>query len=82
MNARLRIAVLGTARIARSVIPHIQASAGAEVVAIASRSLAKAQQFAAELNVPRAFGSYEETLKSSLSSVSSTRKATFDCSSR
>lgn len=65
MNARLRIAVLGTARIARSVIPHIQASAGAEVVAIASRSLAKAQQFAAELNVLRAFGSYQEALQSS-----------------
>lgn len=54
--------ILGTAKIARTVVPHINRSSVAEVVAVGSRSLDKAQQFAAEFGIPRAFGSYEEVL--------------------
>lgn len=56
------MAVLGTARIARSVIPHIMGSGVAEVIAIGSRSTDKAKQFAAEFELTHACGSYEEVL--------------------
>ena len=59
---KLRFGILGTARIARTVIPHIQASEGAEVVAVASRSVERAQKYADELKIPQACGSYEEVL--------------------
>jgi predicted dehydrogenase len=60
---KLSIGVLGTARIARTMIPHINASSDAAVVAVASRSKEKAQQFAAEFQVPHACGSYQELLE-------------------
>jgi predicted dehydrogenase len=63
VNNKLRFGILGTARIAKSVIPHIQASEGAEVVAVASRSIERAQKYANELKIPQAFGSYEEILR-------------------
>lgn len=60
---KVRWAVLGAARIAtRKVIPAMQTSEWSEVVAIASRDLAKARQTAGELQIPKAFGSYEEVL--------------------
>src|SRR5579872_1508811 len=60
---KVRWAILGAARIAtRKVIPALQRSEWAEVVAIASRDLAKARQAAAELQIPKAYGSYEEAL--------------------
>src|SRR5690348_12417395 len=62
-NDKVRWAVLSTARIATTkVIPGLQRSEWSEVAAIASRNLAKAQQAARELNIPKAFGSYEEAL--------------------
>jgi predicted dehydrogenase len=55
--------VLGVARIAtRKVIPAMQRAAACEVVAIASRDLAKASEAAAALGIPRAHGSYEALL--------------------
>lgn len=55
--------VLGTARISREkVIPGMQASALCEVRAIASRALDRAQQTAHKLDIPLAYGSYEELL--------------------
>ena len=60
---KLRFGILGTAKIARSVVPHIVASEMAEVVAVASRSLPKAEQFAAEFGIPHAFGDYETLLQ-------------------
>jgi predicted dehydrogenase len=60
----IRIGVLGTARIARSVMPQIHASQSATVVAVGSRSVDKAQQFANELKIPEYFGSYDEILES------------------
>jgi predicted dehydrogenase len=55
--------VLGTARIAtQKVIPAMQKSGWCEVRAIASRSLAAAQDAAGALGIPVAYGSYEALL--------------------
>lgn len=59
----LRWGILGCAGIAKgSVIPGIQKSKTGEVVAIASRDLAKAQETAQALGIKTAYGSYEELL--------------------
>lgn len=63
MNNKLRWGVLSTASIAlRKVIPAMQRGQFTTVAAIASRDLARAQQAAATLGVPTAYGSYEELL--------------------
>jgi predicted dehydrogenase len=64
MTARkTRWGILGVAKIAlEKVIPAIQAGASGEVVAMASRSLAKAQAAAHRLHIPHAHGSYEALL--------------------
>ncbi len=63
---KIRWGILSTASIARnSVIPAIQTSKNGEVVAIASRTLKKAQTFANELKIPKYYGSYEELLQDS-----------------
>ena len=63
MSRKLRWGVLSTAAIGiKQVIPAMQASYNCEVTAIASRELAKAQQAATLLGIPRAYGSYEELL--------------------
>jgi predicted dehydrogenase len=60
---RLRWGVLGAAKIAtQKVIPAIQNAGNCEVVAIASRDLAKAKGAASTLGIPRACGSYQELL--------------------
>jgi predicted dehydrogenase len=60
---KVRWGILSTAKIALGkVIPAMQQSPWCEIVAIASRDLAKAKQAAAELNIPNAYGSYEELL--------------------
>ncbi|GGE31098.1 deoxyfructose oxidoreductase [Pullulanibacillus camelliae] len=60
---KIRWGIIGSAGIAkRSVIPGIQQSETGEVVALASRSLEKAQDTAKELSIPQAYGSYEALL--------------------
>ena len=60
---KLRWGVLSSAKIGRTkVIPAIQTSLLGEVVAIASRTQASADQTAKELGVERAYASYEELL--------------------
>ena len=60
---KLRWGILGCAKIAREhLIPAIQASSCAEVVAAASRSLDSAESFASDLNIPKAYGSYQALL--------------------
>jgi len=60
---RLRWGILSTARIGlRRVVPAIQRSETGTVVAVASRSEAKAREAAARAGVPRAHGSYEALL--------------------
>lgn len=58
----IRFAVLGTAKIARTVAPRIQTSSGAELLGIASRDKNSADSFAAEFDIPRSYGSYQEAL--------------------
>jgi predicted dehydrogenase len=63
MAQKLRWGVLGVAGIAvRKVIPAMQKGQLCEIAAIASRDLAKAQQAAASLGIPKAHGSYEELI--------------------
>ena len=63
VSNRIRWGVLGAARIAvTKVIPAMRACERAEIAAIASRDLSKAERAASSLGIPRAYGSYEELL--------------------
>ncbi|MGA3373008.1 MAG: Gfo/Idh/MocA family oxidoreductase [Terracidiphilus sp.] len=63
MQNKLRWGVLSTADIGlRKVIPAMQRGQYTSVVAIASRDLAKARAAATALEIPTAYGSYEELL--------------------
>ncbi len=65
MTEKIRWGILSTAKIGRTrVIPAMQQANNGEVVAVASRSLEKAQAFAEELGIPKAYGSYEELIES------------------
>ena len=64
MPDKIRWGILSTANIGRKVIPAIHASSNGVVAAVGSRSLARAREFAAEQNIPIAYGSYEELLAS------------------
>jgi predicted dehydrogenase len=60
---KVRWGVLGAARIATTkVIPAMQRGELSHVFAIASRDRANAEAVAAQLGIPRAYGSYEELL--------------------
>lgn len=63
---RVRWGLLSTANINRRVIPAIRMSARGELVAVASRSQEAADAYAAEWEIPCAFGSYEALLGSDL----------------
>ncbi len=63
MSRKVRWGIISTANIGRHrVIPAIQQSSNGTVVAVGSRSLDKARAFAAELTIPKAYGSYEELI--------------------
>jgi predicted dehydrogenase len=63
MSKKVKWGVLGAANIAvKKVIPGMQKGAWCEVVALASRDLEKAQRFARDLGIPRAYGSYDQLL--------------------
>jgi predicted dehydrogenase len=63
MSEKVRWGILGTAKIALAkVIPAMQRSGWCDIVAIASRDVAKAKAAAGELNIAKAYGSYEELL--------------------
>ncbi len=57
-ESSLKWGLLSTARINRRLIPAIRAAERAELVAVASRSRARAEAYAAEWAIPRAHGSY------------------------
>ena len=60
----IRWGVLGVAKIATAkVIPAMQRAQHCQVVAIASRDAGKAEDAAARLGIPRAYGSYEALLE-------------------
>lgn len=63
MPKKLRWGVLSTARIGlKKVLPAMQQGRFTTVAAIASRDLSKARKAARSLNIPAAYGSYEELL--------------------
>ena len=61
-GARLRWGVLGVAKINERVLPAFAKTTHAELRAIASRSLKRAQTAAATAGIPVAYGSYDELL--------------------
>jgi predicted dehydrogenase len=61
--SKLRWGVLGVAGIAmKKVLPAMKHCKRAEVVGIASRDLGRAKEAAGRLEIPKAFGSYEDLL--------------------
>jgi predicted dehydrogenase len=64
MPDKVRWGVLGVAAIAtRKVVPGMATCDWSTVTAIASRDLAKAQEAARALGIPKAYGSYEELIE-------------------
>ncbi|MHB8650340.1 MAG: Gfo/Idh/MocA family protein [Gaiellaceae bacterium] len=61
-DERVRWGIVSTADINRKVIPGAQASEKVELVAVASREQARADAYAREWGIPRAYGSYEALL--------------------
>src|SRR4030095_1880609 len=60
---KVKWGILGVAGIAvKKVIPAMQLGEWSEITAISSRDLAKAQSAAQQLNIPKAYGSYDELL--------------------
>lgn len=60
---KIKWGVLGCAAFARSTaIPAMQLAENVELVGIASRTREKAEEFAREFGIPKAYGSYEELL--------------------
>ncbi len=63
MAETVRWGVLGTAAVAeKHFVPAVTNSPNCELGAVASRDLARAEQFAAAQGFPRAYGSYDELL--------------------
>jgi predicted dehydrogenase len=62
MPTHLKWGLLSTARINRALIPAIRAAKRAKLTAVASRSRSKAEAYAAEWEIPRAYGSYQALL--------------------
>ncbi|GAB4501251.1 MAG: Gfo/Idh/MocA family oxidoreductase [Anaerolineales bacterium] len=58
----LQWGILSTARINRALLPPLRQSPRNTLMAVASRSLENAQNYARENSIPRAYGSYEELL--------------------
>jgi D-xylose 1-dehydrogenase (NADP+, D-xylono-1,5-lactone-forming) len=58
----VRWGILSTARINRLVIPPAHASEKVELVGVAGRDRARAEAYAKEWEIPRAYGSYEALL--------------------
>ena len=60
---KIRWGILSTAKIGREkVIPAMQNSTYCSVSAIASRKLEQAEEVAAKMHIPKAYGSYEELI--------------------
>lgn len=63
-HAVVRWGLLSTANINRRLIPAIRASQRGELVAVASRTQERAEAYAAEWGIEKAFGSYDAMLSS------------------
>lgn len=62
MSEKIRWGLLSTARINDALIEPIKQAERSELVAVASRNLEKAQSYAKEKGIPKAYGSYEALL--------------------
>lgn len=62
MSQPVRFAILGAAKIARTVAPFLHSTPESQLVGIASRNTAKAADFAAEYSIPKTYGSYQDAL--------------------
>ena len=62
MDSPVKWGIVSTADINRKVIPGAHASAKVELLAVASRNKSRAQAYADEWEIPRAYGSYEDLL--------------------
>lgn len=60
----IRYGILSTAQVVPRFVAGVKESHEGEVTAIASRGIEKAQKMAQELEIPAAFGSYEELCQS------------------
>jgi xylose dehydrogenase (NAD/NADP) len=65
-NDSIRWGLLSTAKVNRHLIPAIRAAERNELVAVASRELGKAAEYATKWGISRIFGSYQEMLDSDL----------------
>jgi predicted dehydrogenase len=63
LDAPVKWGILSTADINRKVIPGLRASEKAELVAVASRDQARADEYAREWEIERAYGSYAALLE-------------------
>ncbi len=61
-NHKIRWGILGTAAINNALIPAIKAQRDSELIAIASRVVAKAEASALQSKIPRFYGSYQALL--------------------
>jgi predicted dehydrogenase len=59
----MRLGIVSTADINRKVIPGAHASEKIELVAVASREQRRAEEYAKQWEIPRAYGSYESLLE-------------------
>ncbi len=66
LGRRLRWGVLGTARIADTVVPGLLKANNSELVAVASRDIDKAREWAQARGIQHYFSSYDEMLASDL----------------
>jgi D-xylose 1-dehydrogenase (NADP+, D-xylono-1,5-lactone-forming) len=62
MTSSVKWGIISTADINRKVIPGAHASDKVELVAVASRDQARADSYARQWEIPRAYGSYDELL--------------------
>jgi xylose dehydrogenase (NAD/NADP) len=63
LNGKVAWGILSTADINRKVIPGAHASEKVELIAVASRDLGRAEEYAREWEIDRAYGSYEALLE-------------------
>lgn len=62
-SERIRVGVVGAGGIVSSThLPGLRRMPGVEIVAVANRSLESSRRAAEELNIPRAYGSWEELI--------------------
>lgn len=59
----MNIGILGAGNIARTMARTVNGMENATLAAVGSRNKEKAEKFAAEFSVPKAYGSYEELVK-------------------